>query len=106
MAPDPTFAFVGGPCCPTLDFVCVFWTMITFNILLLCHFFYCNVSKSFNDKPAKFERLKYRNSREIEVLIYLDSFVIVRKNDVFGKGGAESSDKILCRYRKNTHRDP
>jgi hypothetical protein len=20
MAPDPTFAFVGGPCCPTLDF--------------------------------------------------------------------------------------
>ena len=24
MAPDPAFAFVEGPCCPTLDFVCVF----------------------------------------------------------------------------------
>jgi hypothetical protein len=22
-APDPTFAFVGSPCCPTLDFVIV-----------------------------------------------------------------------------------
>jgi hypothetical protein len=24
-APDPTFAFVGGPCCPTLNFVIAFW---------------------------------------------------------------------------------
>jgi hypothetical protein len=24
MAPDPTFAFVEGPCCPTLDFVIAF----------------------------------------------------------------------------------
>ena len=30
--------FFEGPCCPTLDFVCVFWTMITFNTLLLRHF--------------------------------------------------------------------
>jgi hypothetical protein len=28
MAPDPTFAFVGGPWCPTLDFVIAFWIMI------------------------------------------------------------------------------
>ena len=28
MALDPTFAFVGGPCCPTLDLVIVFWIMI------------------------------------------------------------------------------
>ena len=28
MAPDPTFAFVGGPCCPTLDIVIAFWIMI------------------------------------------------------------------------------
>ena len=28
MAPGPTFAFVGGPCCPTLDFVIAFWIMI------------------------------------------------------------------------------
>jgi uncharacterized membrane protein len=28
MAPDPTFAFVGGPWCPTLDFAIAFWIMI------------------------------------------------------------------------------
>jgi hypothetical protein len=28
MVPDPTFAFVGGPWCPTLDFVIAFWIMI------------------------------------------------------------------------------
>jgi hypothetical protein len=33
-APDPTFAFVGGPYCPTLDFVIAFWTMVTFYTLL------------------------------------------------------------------------
>jgi hypothetical protein len=33
MAPDPTFAFVGGPCCLTLDFVFAFWFMITFHTL-------------------------------------------------------------------------
>jgi hypothetical protein len=27
-APDPTFSFVGGPCCPTLDFVIAFWITI------------------------------------------------------------------------------
>jgi hypothetical protein len=33
-APDPTFAFVGGPCCLTLDFVFALWIMITFYTLL------------------------------------------------------------------------
>jgi hypothetical protein len=33
-APDPTFAFVRGPCCPTLDFVIAFWTIISFYTLL------------------------------------------------------------------------
>ena len=33
-APDPAFAFVGGPCCPTLEFVIAFWIMITFYTLL------------------------------------------------------------------------
>jgi hypothetical protein len=28
MAPNPTFAFVGGLWCPTLDFVIAFWIMI------------------------------------------------------------------------------
>jgi hypothetical protein len=28
MAPDPNFAFVGGPCCPIFDFVIAFWIMI------------------------------------------------------------------------------
>jgi hypothetical protein len=32
--PDPYFAFVGGPCCPTLDFVITCWIMITFYTLL------------------------------------------------------------------------
>jgi hypothetical protein len=27
-APDHTFAFVGGPCCPTLDFLFAFWITI------------------------------------------------------------------------------
>jgi hypothetical protein len=35
IAPDPTFAFVGGlPRCPTLDFVIAFWIVITFYSLL------------------------------------------------------------------------
>jgi hypothetical protein len=33
-APDPTFEFVGGSCCPTLDFVIALWIMITFYTLL------------------------------------------------------------------------
>jgi hypothetical protein len=32
--PDPTFTFVGGQCCPTLDFVVAFRIMITFYTLL------------------------------------------------------------------------
>jgi hypothetical protein len=31
---DPTFAFVGGSCCPTLDFVIAFWITIAFYTLL------------------------------------------------------------------------
>jgi hypothetical protein len=30
-APDPTFAFVEGPCCPTLDFVIAFWLRLRFT---------------------------------------------------------------------------
>jgi hypothetical protein len=33
-APDPTFAFVGRPCCPKLDFSCSFWIVITFCTML------------------------------------------------------------------------
>jgi hypothetical protein len=33
-APDSTFTFVGGPCCPTLDFVFAFWIVIAFCTLL------------------------------------------------------------------------
>jgi hypothetical protein len=33
MAPDPTFAFVGGPCCLTHDFVFAIWIMIMFYTL-------------------------------------------------------------------------
>jgi hypothetical protein len=34
-APDPTFAFVRGLCCPTLDFAIAFWIMINFT-----HFYF------------------------------------------------------------------
>ena len=47
MAPDPAFAFVEGPCCPTLDFVCVIWTTITFDTLLLRHFISLPSSSNF-----------------------------------------------------------
>jgi hypothetical protein len=33
-APDPIFAFVGGPWCPTFDFVIALWIMIAFYTLL------------------------------------------------------------------------
>jgi hypothetical protein len=33
-APEPTLAFVGGLCCPTLDFVIAFWITIAFYTLL------------------------------------------------------------------------
>jgi hypothetical protein len=33
-APDPTFAFVGGPYCPALDFVIASWIRIAFYTLL------------------------------------------------------------------------
>jgi hypothetical protein len=32
--PDPTFTFVGGLCCPTLEFVIAFWIAIAFYTLL------------------------------------------------------------------------
>jgi hypothetical protein len=44
MTPDPTFAFVGGLCCLTLDFVFAVWIMITvshivnFAIFLFHHY--------------------------------------------------------------------
>jgi hypothetical protein len=41
MALDPTFAFVGGPCCFKLNFLFALWIMITFYTLLTPIF--CNV---------------------------------------------------------------
>jgi hypothetical protein len=41
-APDPTFAFVGGPCFPTLDFAIAFWITIVFYTLLTS-LFYCSI---------------------------------------------------------------
>jgi hypothetical protein len=34
MAPDPTLAFVVGPCCLTLEYIFALWIMITFYMLL------------------------------------------------------------------------
>jgi hypothetical protein len=35
IAPEPTFAFIGGPCCFTLDFVFALWIMIMFDTLIV-----------------------------------------------------------------------
>jgi hypothetical protein len=42
-SPYPTIAFVEGPCLPTLDFVFVFWIMITFDTLLTLLFHTRNI---------------------------------------------------------------
>ena len=60
--------------------------------ILLC-FFLFDVDKTFRIIPAKSERLMFRNEREIEVSVYKDRIVIVRKNDVIEKSGAVSSKK-------------
>jgi hypothetical protein len=55
MAPDPTFAFVGGPWCPTLDFVIAFWIMIyvshivNFAILYSYNSLDCHFHTGFDD---------------------------------------------------------
>jgi hypothetical protein len=45
MAPNATFAFVGGPCCHTRDFVFAFLIMITFDTLLFSLFYIHSSSK-------------------------------------------------------------
>ena len=54
-------------------------------------FLLCDLDKTFSIIPAESERLMFRNDREIEVRVYKDKVVIVRKNDVFEKGGAMRS---------------
>ena len=54
-------------------------------------FFLFDVDKTFRIIPAKSECLMFRNDREIEVRVYKDRIVIVRKNDVIEKSGAVSS---------------
>jgi hypothetical protein len=50
---DPTFAFVGGPCCPTLDFVIAFWTMVTFYTLLTLLFCISFLFAFFKEKEMQ-----------------------------------------------------
>jgi hypothetical protein len=49
MAPDPTFAFVGGPWCPTLDFVIAFWIMIYVSHIVNFTILYLNFDIAFNN---------------------------------------------------------
>jgi hypothetical protein len=53
MAPDPTFGFVGGPCCLTLRFVSAFWIMIL-NVLHIVKF--ANLYKTHQTKFDIMER--------------------------------------------------
>ena len=90
MAPDPAFAFVEGPCCPTLDFVCVFWTMVTFNTLLLRHFIFNeNLVVSLPGKTCvacllliSFEKLlhhlKYHHGKKVYNYNFLSEFSSVQ----------------------------
>jgi hypothetical protein len=48
-APDPTFTFVGDPCCSTLNFVITFWIMITFYTLLTSLFCILNHQTCISD---------------------------------------------------------
>jgi hypothetical protein len=63
MAPDPTFAFFGVPCCPTLDFVFIFWIMIRFSTLLTSLFCIQSLEHLDNSLVKLWKRVKgqYRN---------------------------------------------
>jgi hypothetical protein len=49
--PDPTFAFVGGSCCPTLDFVIAFWLAGSIPIPLVLT--YCKCPTELNPGTKK-----------------------------------------------------
>jgi hypothetical protein len=54
-AHDPTFAFVGDPCCPTFNFVIAIWIMITFYSLLTSLF--CIIVSVLNTDTLIFHKL-------------------------------------------------
>ena len=56
MAPDPTFAFVGGPSCPTLDLVIAFWIMI--YVLHIVNFAILYLKNLDSDDCFKIESIK------------------------------------------------
>jgi hypothetical protein len=57
--PDPTFAFVGGPCCPTLDFVIALWIMITVYTLLTSLF--CIVYGTHKAATRSLQTVKHKS---------------------------------------------
>ena len=59
MAPDPTFAFVGGSCCPTLDLVIAFRIMI---IIYTLTSLFCNVILKREDEVI-ISRLRIGHSK-------------------------------------------
>jgi hypothetical protein len=69
MEADPTFAVVGGPFCPTLDFVFAFWIMITFNTFLTLLFdiasVYLKIERHFLSVHDQYERICMSDSQEI-----------------------------------------
>jgi hypothetical protein len=46
----------------------------------------------------------FRNDRDIEVTVHKNRIVIVRKNYVFEKGEAVSSEKNVCRHQEPPQR--
>jgi hypothetical protein len=61
-APDPTFLFVGGTCCLTLDFLSDFWITITFSTPLTSLFCIYSIHGIFmffrsNDPPKAYSML-------------------------------------------------
>jgi hypothetical protein len=63
--PDPTFAFVGGPCCPTLDFVIAFWTMVSFYTLLTSLFCICQICRAMVENDSKNSSIHHISGRVI-----------------------------------------
>jgi hypothetical protein len=62
-APDPTFAFVGGPCWPTLDFVTASWIMIIFYTMLISLF--CIMNLPFQSCYGFYQKKIERDERNI-----------------------------------------
>jgi hypothetical protein len=57
MTPNPIFAFFGGPCCPTLDFVLAFW--IVFDAFITHQIHYELLAVYYNHILKEYQKRTY-----------------------------------------------